>query len=117
MDNILIFSIVGIILLIIVIFLFMKNRNRKDDNSMEEFIITEEEDNKSSQKKEPEINITAVDFKVVGNKDKYTISFKGDKIQFFVKDNEIVGFLDVEKANKIYYYEKDEVKEGEDKNV
>ena len=70
MDKILILSIVGIILLIIVIFLFMKNRNRKDDNSMEEFIITEEEDNKSSQKKEPEINITAVDFKVVGNKDK-----------------------------------------------
>ena len=117
MDKILILSIVGIILLIIVIFLFMKNRNRKDDNSMEEFIITEEEDNKSSQKKEPEINITAVDFKIVRNKDKYTISFKGDRIQFFVKDNEIVGFLDVEKANKIYYYEKDEVKEGEDKNV
>lgn len=119
MDKTLVFSIVGIVLLIIVIFLFMKNRNRnrKDDNSMEEFIITEEEDNKSSQKKEPEINITAVDFKIVGNKDKYTISFKGDKIQFFVKDNEIVGFLDVEKANKIYYYEKDEIKEGEDKNV
>ena len=116
MDKILILSIVGIILLIIVIFLFIKNRKKSDDNSMEEFIITEE-NNKSSQKKEPEINITATDFKVVGNKDKYTISFKGDKIQFFVKDNEIVGFLDVEKANKIYYYEKDEVKEGEDKNV
>ena len=116
MDKTLIFSVVGIILLIIVIFLFIKNRKKSDDNSMEEFIITEE-DNKSSQKKEPEINITATDFKVVGNKDKYTISFKGDKIQFFVKDNEIVGFLDVEKANKIYYYEKAKVKEGEDKNV
>ncbi|PIM93353.1 hypothetical protein CI111_01925 [Fusobacterium animalis] len=117
MDKKIIFSIVGIILLIIVIFLFMKNRKKSDDNSMEEFIISKEEDNKSSQKKEPEINITATDFKVVGNKDKYTISFKGDKIQFFVKDNEIVGFLDVEKNNKIYYYEKDEIKEGEDKNV
>ena len=117
MDKTLIFSVVGIILLIIVIFLFMKNRKKSDDNSMEEFIISKEEDNKSSQKKEPEINITATDFKVVGNKDKYTISFKGDKIQFFVKDNEIVGFLDVEKANKIYYYEKDEIREGEDKNV
>ncbi|WP_147388338.1 hypothetical protein KSU03_10040 [Fusobacterium polymorphum] len=117
MDKTLIFSVVGIILLIIVIFLFMKNRNRKDDNSMEEFIITEEDNNKSSQKKEPEINITAVDFKVVGNKDKYTISFKGDKIQFFVKDNEIISFLDVEKNSKIYYYEKAKVKEGEDKNV
>lgn len=117
MDKTLIFSVVGIILLIIVIFLFMKNRKKSDDNSMEEFIISKEEDNKSSQKKEPEINITATDFKVVGNKDKYTISFKGDKIQFFVKDNEIVGFLDVEKNNKIYYYEKDEIKEGEDKNV
>ena len=116
MDKTLIFSVVGIILLIIVIFLFMKNRKKSDDNSMEEFIITEE-DNKSSQKKEPEINITATDFKVVGNKDKYTISFKGDKIQFFVKDNEIIGFLDVEKNSKIYYYEKAEVKEGEDKNV
>ena len=116
MDKTLIFSVVGIILLIIVIFLFIKNRKKSDDNSMEEFIITEE-NNKSSQKKEPEINITAVDFKIVGNKDKYTISFKGDRIQFFVKDNEIVGFLDVEKANKIYYYEKAEVKEGEDKNV
>ena len=116
MDKTLIFSVVGIILLIIVIFLFIKNRKKSDDNSMEEFIITEE-NNKSSQKKEPEINIIATDFKVVGNKDKYTISFKGDKIQFFVKDNEIIGFLDVEKANKIYYYEKDEVKEGEDKNV
>lgn len=104
MDKTLIFSVVGIILLIIVIFLFMKNRNRKDDNSMEEFIITEEDNNKSSQKKEPEINITAVDFKVVGNKDKYTISFKGDKIQFFVKDNEIVGFLDKDKSNNIYYF-------------
>lgn len=117
MDKTLIFSVVGIILLIIVIFLFMKNRKKSDDNSMEEFIISKEEDNKSSQKKEPEINITATDFKVVGNKDKYTISFKGDKIQFFLKDNEIVGFLDVEKNNKIYYYEKDEIKEGEDKNV
>ena len=117
MDKTLIFSVVGIILLIIVIFLFIKNRKKSDDNSMKEFIISKEEDNKSSQKKEPEINITATDFKVVGNKDKYTISFKGDKIQFFVKDNEIVGFLDVEKANKIYYYEKDEIKEGEDKNV
>ncbi|WP_339121173.1 hypothetical protein [Fusobacterium nucleatum] len=117
MDKTLIFSVVGIILLIIVIFLFMKNRKKSDDNSMEEFIISKEEDNKSSQKKKPEINITATDFKIVGNKDKYTISFKGDKIQFFVKDNEIVGFLDVEKNNKIYYYEKDEIKEGEDKNV
>ena len=117
MDKTLIFSVVGIILLIIVIFLFIKNRKKSDDNSMKEFIISKEEDNKSSQKKEPEINITATDFKVVGNKDKYTISFKGDKIQFFVKDNEIVGFLDVEKNNKIYYYEKDEIKEGEDKNV
>ena len=116
MDKTLIFSVVGIILLIIVIFLFIKNRKKSDDNSMEEFIITEE-NNKSSQKKEPEINITAVDFKVVGNKDKYTISFKGDKIQFFVKDDEIIGFLDVEKNSKIYYYEKTEVKEGEDKNV
>jgi len=116
MDKTLIFSVVGIILLIIVIFLFIKNRKKSDDNSMEEFIITEE-NNKSSQKKEPEINITATDFKVVGNKDKYTISFKGDKIQFFVKDNEIIGFLDVEKNSKIYYYEKTEVKEGEDKNV
>lgn len=111
-----IFSIVGIVFLIVVIFFFIKNRKKSDDNSMEEFIITEE-DNKSSQKKEPEINITATDFKVVGNKDKYTISFKGDKIQFFVKDNEIIGFLDVEKNSKIYYYEKAKVKEGEDKNV
>ena len=116
MDKTLIFSVVGIILLIIMIFLFMRNKKKSDDNSMEEFIITEE-DNKSSQKKAPEINITATDFKVVGNKDKYTISFKGDKIQFFVKDNEIIGFLDVEKNSKIYYYEKAEVKEGEDKNV
>ena len=116
MDKTFIFSIVGIVFLIVVIFFFIKNRKKSDDNSMEEFIITEE-DNKSSQKKEPEINITATDFKVVGNKDKYTISFKGDKIQFFVKDNEIIGFLDVEKNNKIYYYEKDEIKEGEDKNV
>ena len=117
MDKTLIFSVVGIILLIIVIFLYVKNKKKSDDNLMEEFIITEQEDNKSSQKKEPEINIIATDFKVVGNKDKYTISFKGDKIQFFVKDDEIVGFLDVEKNSKIYYYEKDEVKEGEDKNV
>ena len=116
MDKTFIFSIVGIVFLIVVIFFFIKNRKKSDDNSMEEFIITEE-DNKSSQKKEPEINITAVDFKVVGNKDKYTISFKGDKIQFFVKDNEIIGFLDVEKNSKIYYYEKAKVKEGEDKNV
>ena len=116
MDKTLIFSVVGIILLIIMIFLFMRNKKKSDDNSMEEFIITED-DNKSSQKKEPEINITATDFKVIGNKDKYTISFKGDKIQFFVKDNEIIGFLDVEKNSKIYYYEKAEVKEGEDKNV
>ena len=115
MDKTFIFSIVGIVFLIVVIFFFIKNRKKSDDNSMEEFIITEE-DNKSSQKKEPEINITTTDFKVVGNKDKY-ISFKGDKIQFFVKDNEIIGFLDVEKNSKIYYYEKAKVKEGEDKNV
>lgn len=117
MDKILAFSIISIIFLMVTIFLFVRNRKKSEDNSMEEFIITEQEDNKSSQKKEPEINIIATDFKVLGNKEKYTISFKGDKIQFFVKDNEIVGFLDVEKANKIYYYEKDEIKEGEDKNV
>ena len=117
MNKTFIFSIVGIVFLIVVIFFFIKNRKKSDDNSMAPFIITEEEDNKSSQKNAPEINITATDFKVVGNKDKYTISFKGDKIQFFIKDNEIVGFLDVEKNNKIYYYEKDEIKEGEDKNV
>ena len=116
MNKTFIFSIVGIVFLIVVIFFFIKNRKKSDDNSMEEFIITEE-DNKSSQKKEPEINIIATDFKVLGNKDKYTISFKGDKIQFFVKDNEIIGFLDVEKNSKIYYYEKAKVKEGEDKNV
>ena len=104
MDKTLIFSVVGIILLIIVIFLFVKNKKKSDDNLMEEFIITEQEDNKSSQKKEPEINIIATDFKVVGNKDKYTISFKGDKIQFFVKDDEIVGFLDKDKSNNIYYF-------------
>ena len=113
MDKTLIFSVVGIILLIIMIFLFMRNKKKSDDNSMEEFIISQEENNKkSSQKREPKINIIAVDFKVVGNKDKYTISFKGDKIQFFVKDNEIIGFLDVEKNSKIYYYEKAKVKEG-----
>ena len=118
MNKILVFSIVGVIILIVFLFFFIKNRKKSDDNSMEEFIISQEENNKkSSQKREPKINIIAVDFKVVGNKDKYTISFKGDKIQFFVKNNEIVGFLDVEKANKIYYYEKDEIKEGEDKNV
>lgn len=116
MDKILVFSIVGVILLIVILFFFIKNRKKSDDNSMEEFTIIEE-DNKSSPKKEPKINITAFDFKVVGNKDKYTISFKGDKIQFFVKDNEIIGFLDVEKSNKTYYYEKEKIEEGEDENV
>ena len=87
MDKTFIFSIVGIVFLIVVIFFFIKNRKKSDDNSMEEFIITEE-DNKSSQKKEPEINITATDFKVVENKDKYTISFKGDKIQFLTRSEE-----------------------------
>lgn len=118
MDKILVFSIVGVIVLIVFLFFFIKNRKKRDDNSMEEFIISQEEDNKkSSQRKEAKINITAFDFKVVGNKDKYTISFKGDKIQFFVKDNEIIGFLDVEKANKTYYYEKEKIEEGEDENV
>nr|DAE22964.1 MAG TPA: Rifin [Siphoviridae sp. ctzSN25] len=116
MDKILAFSIISIIFLMVIIFLFVRNRKKSDDNSMEKFTIIEE-DNKSSPKKEPKINITAFDFKVVGNKDKYTISFKGDKIQFFVKDNEIIGFLDVEKSNKTYYYEKEKIEEGEDENV
>lgn len=116
MDKILAFSIISIIFLMVIIFLVVRNRKKSDDNSMEEFTIIEE-DNKSSPKKEPKINITAFDFKVVGNKDKYTISFKGDKIQFFVKDNEIIGFLDVEKSNKTYYYEKEKIEEGEDENV
>ena len=117
MDKILAFSIISIIFLMVTIFLFVRNRKKSEDNSMEKFIITEQEDNKFSQKKEPEINITAFDFKVVGNKDKYIISFKGDKVQFFVKNDEIIGFLDVEKSNKTYYYEKEKIEEDEDKNV
>lgn len=105
MDKTFLFSIVGVIFLIVFLFLFMKNRNKRDDNSMEEFIITEEENNnKFSQNKDSKVNTIAVDFKVMGDKDKYTISFKGDRIQFFVKDNEIVGFLDKDKSNSIYYF-------------
>ena len=82
---------------------------------MEKLIISENENNiETSQNKEPKINVTAVNFKVLGNEDKYTISFKGDRIQFFIKDDEIVGFLDKDKSNRIYYYEKGK---GENKNV
>ncbi|MEJ6463184.1 LPXTG cell wall anchor domain-containing protein [Fusobacterium polymorphum] len=104
MNKILAFSILGIVLLIIIIF-FIKRKKKEDNNSMEELIILEDENNiEISQNKEPKINITAVNFKVFGNEDKYTISFKGDRIQFFVKDGEIVGFLDKDKSNNIYYF-------------
>lgn len=84
MDKILAFSIISIIFLMVIIFLFVRNRKKSDDNSMEEFTIIEE-DNKSSPKKEPKINITAFDFKVVGNKDKYTISLREIKFNFLLK--------------------------------
>ena len=114
MDKKIIFSIVGIILLIIIVF-FIKRKKKEDNNSMEKLIISENENNiETSQNKEPKINVTAVNFKVLGNEDKYTISFKGDRIQFFIKDDEIVGFLDKDKSNRIYYYEKEK---GENKNV
>ena len=90
MDKKIIFSIVGIILLIIIVF-FIKRKKKEDNNSMEKLIISENENNiETSQNKEPKINVTAVNFKVLGNEDKYTISFKGDRIQFFIKDDEIV---------------------------
>ena len=114
MDKKIIFSIVGIILLIIIVF-FIKRKKKEDNNSMEELIISEDENNvETSQNKEPKINVTALNFRVLGNEDKYTISFKGDRIQFFIKDDEIVGFLDKDKSNRIYYYEKGK---GENKNV
>ena len=104
MNKILAFSIVGIVLLIIIIF-FIKRKKKEDNNSMEELIISENEDNvETSQNKEPKINVTALNFRVLGNEDKYTISFKGDRIQFFVKDGEIIGFLDKDKSNNIYYF-------------
>lgn len=104
MNKILAFSIVGIVLLIIIIF-FIKRKKKEDNNSMEELIISEDENNvETSQNKEPKINVTALNFRVLGNEDKYTISFKGDRIQFFVKDGEIIGFLDKDKSNNIYYF-------------
>ena len=104
MNKILAFSIVGIVLLIIIIF-FIKRKKKEDNNSMEELIISEDENNvETSQNKEPKINVIALNFRVLGNEDKYTISFKGDRIQFFVKDGEIVGFLDKDKSNNIYYF-------------
>ena len=114
MSKTLIFSIVGFVLLIIIIF-FIKRKKKEDNNSMEELIISEDKNNvETSKNKEPKIDVTAVNFKVFGNEDKYAISFKGNRIQFFVKDNEIVGFLDKDKSNRIYYYEKGK---GENKNV
>jgi hypothetical protein len=95
MDKILIFSIVGIILLIIVIFLFMKNRKKVDNDS--NFI---EENYEIVKDIKPEINVEAIDFKVLGNKDKYIISFKGDRIEFLVKDGEIVGIKNRDKYIK-----------------
>lgn len=95
MDKILIFSIVGIILLIIVIFLFMKNRKKVDNDS--NFI---EENYEIVKDIKPEINVEAIDFKVLGNKDKYIISFKGDRIEFLVKDGEIVGIKNKDKYIK-----------------
>lgn len=104
MNKILAFSIVGIVLLIIIIF-FIKRKKKEDNNSMEELIISEDENNvETSQNKELKINVIALNFRVLGNEDKYTISFKGDRIQFFVKDGEIVGFLDKDKSNNIYYF-------------
>ena len=36
---------------------------------------------------------------------------------FYLKDIGYVEAWKLEKNNKIYYYEKDEIREGEDKNV
>lgn len=98
MDKILVFSIVGIIFLIVVISLFVKKKKKVDTNL--EFLEENTENYEIIKEKKVEINIEAIDFKVQGNKDNYIISFKGDRIEFLVKDNEIVGIKNKDKYIK-----------------
>ena len=95
MNKTLVFSIVGIVLLIIIIFFFIKKRKKIDVAS--NFI---DENYEIIRDRKPEINVEAIDFKVLGNKDRYTISFKGDRIEFLVKDGEIVGIKNRDKYIK-----------------
>ena len=98
MDKILVFSIVGIMFLIVIISLSIKKKKKVDTNL--EFLEENTENYEIIKEKKVEINIEAIDFKVQGNKDNYIISFKGDRIEFLVKDNEIVGIKNKDKYIK-----------------
>lgn len=98
MDKILVFSIVGIMFLIVIISLSIKKKKKVDTNL--EFLEEDTENYEMIKEKKVEINIEAIDFKVQGNKDNYIISFKGDRIEFLVKDNEIVGIKNKDKYIK-----------------
>ena len=100
----------GVVLCIgfLIFFIFgKKNKNKEED--MESFnenrvedIFKEAEVSKEPEKKE--IKIIGDKYKVLGKEDEYIISFKGDRINFLVKDDKIMGFIDKEKSNKVYYY-------------
>lgn len=98
MNKILVFSIVGIMFLIVIISLSIKKKKKVDTNL--EFLEEDTENYEIIKEKKVEINIEAIDFKVQGNKDNYIISFKGDRIEFLVKDNEIVGIKNKDKYIK-----------------
>lgn len=113
MDTKLIFAaLIGAgVILCIAFFLFFilgkKSKNKEEnvesfnENRVED-IFKEAEVSKEPEKKE--IKIIGDKYKVLGNEDEYIISFKGDRINFLVKDDKIIGFIDKEKSNKVYYY-------------
>lgn len=113
MDTKLIFAALigaGVVLCIgFLIFFIFRKKDKNEEESVESFnesrvedIFKEAEVSKEPEKKE--IKIIGDKYKVLGNEDEYIISFKGDSINFLVKDDEIIGFIDKEKSNKVYYY-------------
>lgn len=70
-------------------------------------IFKKNKEKQFSEEINSEINIETHEFKVVGKKDDFVISFHNNQIEFITKKGVIIGFKDKSKSNQIFYYEKE----------
>lgn len=70
-------------------------------------IFKKNKEKQFSEEINSEINIETHEFKVVGTKDDFVISFHNNQIEFITKKGVIIGFKDKSKSNQIFYYEKE----------
>ncbi|WP_047381774.1 hypothetical protein [Cetobacterium sp. ZWU0022] len=70
-------------------------------------IFKKNKEKQFSEEINSEINIETHEFKVVGAKDDFVISFHNNQIEFITKKGVIIGFKDKSKSNQIFYYEKE----------